>query len=297
LAWLNFHHLLYFRTIANEGGVSKAAAKLHVAQSALSTQLRQLEESVGKQLFERRNRTLVLTEAGRVTLDYANQIFGLGDELLTVLKSGALLDKVRLVVGVLDSVPKVCAMQIAQEALRAAPCQVSLLEGKADELFRDLFAHQMDLVLTNHTPPFTIQQKAFTKPIARFEVAVYGPPSFRPLRRGFPKSLEGQPFILPTFDSKLRHDLIHFFQKNQIVIENRIETQDTAVMKLLSVQGTGLVALPEIAVAELVSDRRLVKLGVLDDVVEEIWLVASARRIEHPIAAHLMKSFRFSLPE
>ncbi|MGE0616913.1 MAG: LysR family transcriptional regulator, partial [Bacteriovoracia bacterium] len=139
MTWLNYHHLFYFRAIANEGGIARAAAKLRLGQPTLSTQLRQLEETLGVALFERRNRKMVLTEAGLAALDYANEIFRLGDELLEVMKDKTVDNKTHLQIGALDSVPKSVILSLAKAAYRIGPCTVSILEGKGDELFRELY--------------------------------------------------------------------------------------------------------------------------------------------------------------
>lgn len=299
MKWLNYHHLLYFQTIAIEGGIAKAAAKLRLGQPTLSTQLKQLEDSVGQQLFERGHKRLVLTEAGKVTLDYANEIFGLGNELLSVLKDETFSSRIRVNIGVLDSVPKVCVVRLAEAARLIGDCSICLLEGKSDELFKNLFSHQLDLVLTNHTPTFSGSKAelAFTKPIAHFKVAVFASRKFENLSKNFPHSLSGQPFILPTFHSKLRHDLDHYFRDKGILINTIVETQDTSLQKLLCVDQMGLIAIPEFAGNILVVEGKLCKIGVLEEVSEEIWLVAGARRIENPIASKLMKTFRFEKSE
>jgi LysR family transcriptional activator of nhaA len=290
--WLNYHHLLYFKTIATEGGITNASRKLRIGQPALSAQLKQLENMLGTPLFDRKHRSLILTEAGKVALDYANEIFGLGEEMLNVFRDQSFSTRVRIDVGVLDGVPKICVTRLTQAALAAGECSVALSEGKSDQLFRSLFAHDLDLILTNHTPAFSKSERAIARPVAKFPVAVFGAPSFKPLARKFPASLHRQPFIVPSFDSKLRHDLDHFFSVNGIAIERVVESQDTAVQKNLCVEGTGLVAVPDVGGMEYVREKKLVRLGLLDGVTEEIWLVAGARRIENPIASKLMKSFK-----
>ena len=87
IKWLNYHHLLYFRTIATEGSISRASEKLSVGQSALSSQLKQLEESIGQQLFQRKGRSLELTEAGKVALEYAEEIFQKGEEFVQIFNN------------------------------------------------------------------------------------------------------------------------------------------------------------------------------------------------------------------
>lgn len=292
--WLNYHHLYYFRTIAHEGGIAKAAVKLRLGQPTLSTQLRQLEESLGHLLFDRRKRSLVLTEAGKVTLEYADSIFRAGDELVQVLEDKTFSGRIDVKFGALDSVPKRLVLSLMEIALREGNCSVSLLEGRGDELFRELFSHQIDLMVCNYPPVASEVGKVFSRSIAKVPVAVFGAPKFAALKKGFPKSLEGQPFILPTAHSKLRHDLDHYFSVNRLRVLPVAETQDTSVQKLLGIDGYGLIPLPEFTMLDLVGEKKLVKLGVLPDVKEEFWLVSAARKIENPIAAKIMKNFQLS---
>jgi len=290
--WLNYHHLYYFRTIAHEGGIAKAAQKLRLGQPTLSTQLRQLEDSLGHRLFDRRKRTLVLTEAGKVTLEYADTIFRSGDELMQVLEDGSLSGRIDVKLGALDCVPKRLLIGLIKSALAGGNCSVTLLEGRGDELFRELFAHQIDLIVCNYPPAASTLGKVFSRSIAKAPVAVFGAPKFAKLKKGFPRNLEGQPFILPTVHSKLRHDLDHYFSVNKLRVRPIAETQDTSVQKLLGIEGHGLIPLPEFSTRDLVGEKKLVKLGTLPDVKEEFWLVAAARKIENPIAAALMGSFQ-----
>lgn len=291
MKWLNYHHLYYFWTIAKEGGVAKAAEKLRLGQPTLSTQLKQLEDILEQPLFERKNRSLVLTEAGKVALRYAEDIFKLGDELLQVLDDKTFSTTVDVTLGALDSVPKHIILAMAKAAIKAGECRITILEGKGDELFRELFAHQIDLIVSNYPPMSSEQGRTYSRSIAKVPVGVFGAPKFSALKRGFPASLEGQPMILPTSHSKLRQDLDHFFTVNRIRTKLVAETQDTAIQKLMGLEGMGLLPLPEFAAQQLVSEKKLVRVGVLHDVKEEFWLVSAARKIANPIAAKLMKEF------
>jgi LysR family transcriptional activator of nhaA len=289
--WLNYHHLYYFWTIAKVGGIAKAAEKLRLGQPTLSTQLKQLEDSLEHPLFERKNRSLVLTEAGKVALGYAEDIFKLGDELIQVLDDKTFSNTVEVTFGALDSVPKHIILAMAKAALKSGDCRVTILEGKGDELFRELFAHQIDLMVSNYPPMGFEQGRTYSRSFAKVPVAVFGTPKFSSLRRNFPASLEGQPFILPTSHSKLRQDLDHFFTANRIRTNLVAETQDTAIQKLMGIEGLGLLPLPEFAAQQLVSEKKLIKVGLLYDVKEEFWLVSAARKIANPMAAKLMKEF------
>lgn len=286
MQWLNYHHLFYFRVIANEGGIAKAAEKLRLGQPTLSLQLKQLEEMVGKPLFERRNRKMVLTEAGRAALDYANEIFRLGDEMLEVLQDRSLNNQTHLQIGALDSVPKSVTLALVMEAYKAGPCTVSILEGKGDELFRELYAHRIDLILSNFPAPAGESSQVFSKSVAKLPVSIYGSEKFQALKKSFPKSLEGKPMVMPTLHSKLRHDLNHYFKLQDITIHAVAETQDTSLQTLLASHGLGLAPLSEVGEVE-----GLKRLGRLKGVHEEVWLVSAQRKVENPIAAKLFESF------
>ncbi|MBK7962161.1 MAG: LysR family transcriptional regulator [Bdellovibrionales bacterium] len=286
--WLNYHHLFYFQAIATEGGIARAAEKLRIGQPTLSSQLKQLEAMVGKPLFERRNRKLLLTEAGRATLDYANEIFRLGDEMLEVLKDQTPEGQPHLQIGALDSVPKGVILSIVMAAYKISPCAVSILEGKGDELFRELRAHKIDLIVSNYPSQALEEAQVFSKSIAKLPVSVYGSKKYVDLKRSFPKSLNGKPFVFPTSHSKLRHDLNHYFKLHGIQTVPIAETQDTSLQKLLAEHGVGLAPFSEV---EGVKEQSLIRLGQLEDVFEEIWLISAHRKLENQIAAKLMKSF------
>ncbi|UOF02908.1 LysR family transcriptional regulator [Bdellovibrio reynosensis] len=288
MQWLNYHHLYYFRAIANEGGIAKASEKLRIGQPTLSTQLRQLEDILGKSLFERRHRKLVLTEAGKAALDYANEIFRLGDEMLEVIKDQTSQNQTHLQIGALDGVPKNVLLSLAKEAYKIAPCTVSILEGRGDELLRELRAHRLDLIVSNYPAQLMEEEKVYSKSVAKMPVAVYGSAKFGALKKSFPQSLNGKPFVLPTLHSKLRHDLNHFFKLKGIHIEPVAETQDTSLQKLLAEDGLGLAPLSEM---KNLKEKNLIRLGRLEGVYEELWLISAQRKIENPIAAKLMQQF------
>jgi LysR family transcriptional activator of nhaA len=197
--------------------------------------------------------------------------------------------------GALDSVPKRLVLALVEAALKGGNCTVSLLEGSGDELLREMFAHQIDLMVCNYSPTASEMGKVYSRSVAKVAVGVFGAPRFAPLKRGFPKSLEGQSFVLPTSHSKLRHDLEHYFSVNKLRIVPVVETQDTSVQKLLGIEGYGLIPLPEFTTKDLVREKKLVRIGMLPEVKEEFWLVSAQRKIENPIAAKVMKSFELSI--
>ena len=165
--WLNFHHLLYFKTIAIEGNIAKAAKKLLLGQPTLSTQMKQFEEVIGYELFDRSRRRLELSEAGRLVLKYATEIFKLGDEMLDSLNDQHLASKLQVQLGAVDTVPKHLSLKIYQYAQKYQDCVVSIAEGHGDELMRLLRAHRIDLVISNYPPPVGEASGVYAKCIAK----------------------------------------------------------------------------------------------------------------------------------
>lgn len=289
--WINYHHLYYFKMIAEEGSVSKAAEKLRVGQPTLSAQLKQFEENLGVQLFDRFHKKLVLTEQGKVALDYSKSIFRMGSEMYEVLHDRLKPLKPSLHLGALDSVPKQVVLQLVKQALRISPCQITLSEGKSDELLRELVSHRMDLMVTNFLPTGLDGKGLYPKPITKKNVAFYGAPKFKFLRKNFPQSISGEPMILPTYDSKLRQDLDHWAKLNKIELNVLAESQDISLKKLMAVSELGLIATATHTVTGQVLRGELVEIGRLRGVHEELFLVTAQRKIENQIAAKLKESF------
>ncbi|MCC2678084.1 MAG: hypothetical protein K0R29_660 [Pseudobdellovibrio sp.] len=289
--WINYHHLFYFKTIAEEGSVSKAAEKLRVGQPTLSAQLKQFEDTLGVQLFERSHKRLTLTEHGRVALDYSKNIFRMGSEMLEVLNDRLKPLKPSVHLGALDSVPKQIVLELVRQAFHISPCQITLSEGKSGELLRELTAHRMDLVVTNFLPSGTDGKGLYPRAVTKDNVAFYGAPKFKKLKKGFPKSVSGVPVILPTYDSKLRQDLDHWAKLHQIELNIVAESQDISVKELMAVNEMGLIPSGTHSVSNLVSKGELTEIGPLQGVYEEIYLVTAQRKIENPIASKLKSSF------
>lgn len=289
--WINYHHLFYFKIIAEEGSVSKAAEKLSVGQPTLSSQLKQFEDILGVQLFERSHKKLTLTEHGKIALDYAKNIFRMGSEMYEVLHDRLKPLKPTLHLGALDSIPKQIILQLSRQALKISPCQITLSEGKPDTLLRELINHRMDIMVTDFAPSGLDGKGIFAKSITKRNVAFYGAPKFKALKKGFPKSISGQAMILPTYDGKLRQDIDHWAKLNGVELNIIVESQDIAVKKLMAVNELGLIATAIHTVTGQVLRGELVEIGQLQGVQEELFLLTAQRKIENPIAAKLKDSF------
>lgn len=278
--------------IALEGSISKAAVKLKIGQPTLSAQLKQFEDTIGIQLFERKHKKLILTESGMLALDYANEIFKMGNELLEVLHDRFVPSRPHVQFGALDSVPKHVVLSLAQAALKAGRCTVSLLEGNGDELIREMLLHKIDLVIANYIPNIKDEVNIYSRSISKLPVYIYGSKKFRHLKKDFPNSLQDAPFILPTGHSKLRRDIENFFQTHRIAFDIVAETQDTALQSLMGIEGLGLVPLTQKAAQSQLDENRLFEIGKISGVYEEIFLLSSSRKIENPISSLIMKHYK-----
>jgi len=283
---------MYFKTIATEGSISKASEKLLVGQSALSAQLKSLEESINHKLFERKHRKLFLTDAGKVTLKYANQIFELGGELQEVLNQNAFTERPHLKIGAINSAPKHLVTQLIRETLKVKDCHFTIIEGTGDELYRELSAHTIDIILSDHHLLQTSEKTFFSESIGKRPVFIYGAEKYKHLKKGFPSSLKDQPIILPTIHSKLRHDLEHYFDKQKISCNLVAETQDTSIQKILAEEGQGVIAEPEFAVKQMVKDKRLIKIGALKGVYQEFYLISTQKFIKNDFILNIKKNFK-----
>lgn len=289
--WINYHHLLYFKTIAEEGSVSRAAEKLRLGQPTLSAQLKQFEDNLGVQLFMRQHKKLILTEQGKVALDYARNIFKMGNEMYEVLQDKVVPSRTSLHIGALDSISKQLLLQITKAAYKISPCNVTVIEGRADEMLRELSAHRIDLFITNFLPTSGEIKGYYHRSVIKKPVSIYGATKFKPLRKNFPQSLENQKFILPTYDSRLRYDLEHWFKTKGLVVDIVAETQDIALKKMMAIEGLGLVPAASHTVMRQIISGDLVEIGSLDNVNEELFLVTAERRIANPVALEIMKTF------
>lgn len=292
--WINYHHLFYFKTIAEEGSVSKAAEKLRIGQPTLSAQLKQFEDHIGVQLFTRENKRLSLTEQGKVALTYAQNIFKMGHEMFEVLHDRVKTSKIQVSVGSLDSIPKQITLKIAKHAFQNTNCQMSFIEGKFDQLIRELTSFKIDLLVSNFLPNSNETKGILHKVLAKSNVCVYGSKKFRNLKKDFPQSLIGKPIILTTYDSKLRYDLDHWMHINKIECDIVAESQDISIKKMLAAEGIGLILTSPYSVAQQTKDEELFEIGTLAGVYEELFLLYAKRRIENQIADNLFKTFKLT---
>ncbi|HET7512238.1 MAG TPA: transcriptional activator NhaR [Chthoniobacterales bacterium] len=286
MEWLNFHHLRYFWMVARKGGVRKAAEELHVSQPSISAQLKLLEESLGQKLFRRSGRNLVLTEVGQLVLNYADEIFSAGRELMNAVKQRPGKHPVRLNIGLTDAFPKLIAWRILQAAFRAdEPVHVVCREGEIGPLVNHLQAHRLDIVLADEPASSTLKAKTFNHALGDSGITFCAVPALAAkLRRNFPESLNGAPALLPATNMGMRAALETWFDTNDIRPRLIGEFEDSALMEVCSAGGRGF------TVVHSVVDRTALKhydLRVIAKVKEcrsQFYAITAERRVKHPAA-------------
>jgi LysR family transcriptional activator of nhaA len=284
MEWLNYHHLLYFWTVAREGTIARASEELRLAQPTISGQIRVLEDQLGEKLFQRSGRNLVLTDVGRLVYRYADDIFGLGRELMDTLKDRPTGRPLRFQVGVADEVSKVIAYRLLEPALRLAqPVYMVCRDGAAERLLTDLATHSLDLVIADTPISPTIKVKAFSHPLGETSVSVFGAAKLAaPRRKSFPKSLDGAPFLVPTIGKTLRRTLDQFFDQQGIRPRIVAELDDSALLTTFGQAGAGLFVAPSVLEKEITRQFGVTVVGRLDAVRERYFAISVERRLKHP---------------
>lgn len=289
--WINYHHLFYFKTIAESGSVSRAAEKLRVGQPTLSAQLKQFEENLGVTLFERQHKKLILTEQGQLALDYARNIFKMGGEMYEALHDRLSPSKMHFHLGALDSIPKQVVLEVSKEAYRHSNCSITVTEGKFDELIKDVMAHRIDLAITNFPMPPEMARVLYQRSFSKHGISIFASPKFKKLKDNFPQSLNGQKFVLPTYDSQVRYTFEHWLRQKGIKVDVIAETQDTALKKMMAVEEIALIPAQKLTVKKELQEKSLIEIGSITGLSEELYLISAKRKIDNPIASYLMKGF------
>lgn len=284
---LNYHHLRYFQIVAHEGHLTRAAERLNLSQSALSSQIRKLEERLGQALFERRGRALHLTEAGRIALDHADTIFATGDELVATLRqTGAPGQALRI--GALATLSRNFQLAFLRPLLGRPDVEVILRSGSAAELFSALGALHLDLVLTNQPPQSDALTPFIVRRLDSQPVSLIGVPELCPPDLPLADRLRSVGLILPTPESGLRMGFDAL--ADRVGVRPRIvaEVDDMAMMRLLAREGIGLAVLPPIVARDELSSGILVDCAPLPGLTETFYGVTVERRYPNPLLAEVM---------
>jgi len=291
MAWMNYHHLYYFWTIAKEGGVTKACHTLRLSQPTLSSQLKQFEQFMGKPLFERKSRKLILNDSGKVVFEAAEKIFKTGEALLGTLHQDQSTTWTTLKVGVVGTLPRKDVFDFLQLPIAKPYVRVEIFSDSFEELLPRLLEKEVDMVLSHRKAPpemkslhnYSLDQSSFVF-VAKNDL--------KNLRRRFPKCLEGMPLFLPTHHRYIRSGIESFLKKNEVVPTIKGEVQDSELLRIIAASGDGVVIVERSAVNDLIKSKELVVLGEIGDLTEEYFLISYARENLPRVVKDILKKFK-----
>lgn len=289
MAALNYNHLRYFHAVAHAGSLTRAADQLNVSQSALSTQLKSLEEALGHALFERSHRRLTLTEAGKIALDYADTVFAAGEALVSTLSGRVRLDQQVLRIGALPTLSRNFQAEFIAPLIGRRDIELVMASGTLRELLAQLEAHELDVVLANQ-PPRDAAPDIISRRIAQQPVGLVGPPGLihRPLR--FPHDLARLPVLLPARGLDIRTGFDQLLDAAGIQPIIIAEVDDMAMLRLLARSSEALTLVPPIVVKDELAAGTLVEIHTIPGLTEEFHAITQRRRFPNPLLAELLAS-------
>lgn len=286
---LNYHHLRYFWAVAHDGNLTRTAQQLNLSQSALSVQIKQLEERLGHALFERRGRQLHLTEAGRIALDHADAIFAAGQELVATLQETG-RSRQALRVGALATLSRNFQIGFLRPILARTDVEVILRSGSPAELLEGLGTLNLDLVLMNREPPDDSLAPYEIHQIAEQAVSIVGSPERFDPDRPIRELLSAHPFILPTTDNTLRTAFDAMASRLSVRPQVAAEVDDMAMMRLLARENIGLALVAPIVVQDELTSGRLVEAREHPRIRETFYAITLRRRFPNPVVQELLAS-------
>ena len=294
---LNFKHLRYFWAVAAQGSIARASEILHLTPQTISGQLRELEEQLNVQLFQKSGRNLVLTDTGHLVFSYADEMFRLGDELRDVLEGRIPGAAMTLTVGVAMVVPKLLAYRVLEPVL-AMPEPVRLIcqEAPLADLLADLSVHKLDLVLADSPISPALNIRAYNHLLGESGISFFAnQKTARKYAAKFPSSLNGAPMLMPTASSALRRMLEQWFERQRVNPMVVAEFEDRALMKAFGEAGTGIFTSPTAVEHDVVAKYGVRVIGRSEEIKERFYAISAERRIKHPAVSAITDAARSEL--
>ena len=291
---INYKHLHYFWVVAKQGGVGRAAKRLHLTPQTISGQISLLEDSIGEALFTKAGRNLELTDTGRLTLNYADEIFSLGDELEDALRNLPQGRRMTFKVGIADVVPKTIAYRLLAPALSMSdPVRIVCRESNLNNLLAELALHRVDLVIADGPIPSGINVRGFSHGLGECGISFLAVPHLAgPLRKEFPRSLSGAPLLIPSETNLVQAKLLDWLDRHRIYPSIVGEFDDSALMKVFGQAGTGVFMVPSPIASEVEKHYGVRIVGSTEEVREQYFAITVERRITHPAVSAITETAR-----
>jgi LysR family transcriptional activator of nhaA len=288
MSQFNYHHLHSFWTVARNGNLTNTALQLHVSQSALSTQIRQLEEYLGQDLFTRKGRRMVLTEAGQIALAYADQVFAAGNELVATLRDGHHNTRQVLRIGAVSTLSRNFQEGFIKPLLQRDDVELVMQSGGLTDLLTRMEVHTLDLVLSNRRVHADAQHPWRCQRIARQQVSLIGKPRRRRRPFRFPEDLHGLPVIVPGADSEVRASFDMLCDQLALRVNITAAVDDMAMLRVLARSAPWAVVVPTVVVRDEIRAGTLEEYCVLPNLHEDFFAISIRRKFQHPLLKELL---------
>lgn len=285
--WLNLNHLYYFYAIVNEGSLTKASEVLLVGPPSLSSQIKQLEQHLGVELFERKNKKLLLTKKGDIVYNYAESIFRTAQNMIEAMDLNTEQDKKQLRVGVPESISKTTVLELCKQVINDQTYSINIKSGNTADLLEDFKKKDIDLLFVNSSGQ-KIDPSINYRKIASSPLVICGNKKFKNLAGTFPSSLNGAPFMLSLPESKIRSSMDLYFKKNGIKVELVGETKDASMQRIIATEGLALIIAPLSSVEDLLDSQELIEIGRPDKLSEDLYLLSTATWFEQPYSKKIL---------
>lgn len=285
---LNYHHLRYFCAIAKEGNLTRAAEKMQVSQSALSSQLKKLEESLGEPLFDRRKKALHLTEAGRITLDYAETIFSAGKELVDTLQYGTSRKLQVLRIGAVTTLSRNFQLSFVEPLINQLGVEIIIRSGTLREHLRGLNDHTLDVVLANRAVPTDADTTRYSQLLAEQSVSLVGLPELPDVV--IPDNLHDLSIILPTNESSVRQAFDLLLDQARVRPRIVAEIDDMAMIRLLSSKSKAYALVPRVVVKDELDQGSLKEFYRFKQIKETFYAITQDRRFPNELVRILVQN-------
>lgn len=289
---LNFRHLRYFQAIAHDGSLTRAAERLNLSQSALSVQLGKLEHQLGHLLFDRLGKRLVLTEAGRIALGYADTVFKAGDELVSTMDDRPHDRRQVFRVGALTTLSRNFQLEFLQPLIGRSDVELVVRSGTMRDLLAQLEAHMIDIVLANSAPPQDAQSSFRSQLLDQQPVSLVCRPHQTKPPFQFPDDLARLPVLLPSLDSEIRRSFDQILELAGVIPIVLAEVDDMAMLRLLARSSDGVTLVPPIVVRDELASGALIELFRLPTLSENFYAVSQKRRFPNPLLVDVLDRFR-----
>lgn len=287
---LNYHHLNYFWQVAKVGNLTKTAEMLHVSQSALSSQIKQLEESIGSQLFTRENRKLILTDVGKTTFSYAESIFKLGNELENILNHGVQAEHQTLRIGMLSTMSRNFVEAFITPLMNNPNVKLVIAARGQTNLLNELANHELDLILTNIEVRGSTKQAWQCQLLTKQPICVIGHPGLA-LTQAFNQGYQSVDWILPLPNTPIRAAFDGFCAQYQFQPNIIGEADDMAMLRLLTRDTEAVAVMPSVVVKDEVATGKLKVFATLPNIFENFYVVTVQKHMHNRLVGELVNSF------